>query len=44
MTLTEAEKAEARGTDRRSADIIDRCDDMSAETLGALHGQMRPVG
>jgi hypothetical protein len=43
MTLTDGEKAEARGTDPRAAAIIDRCDDLSAETLGALHGQMRPV-
>jgi hypothetical protein len=44
MTLTDQEKSEARGTDPRAAAIIDRCDDMSAETLGQLHGQMRPVG
>jgi hypothetical protein len=43
MTLTDEEKSEARGTDPRAAAIIDRCDDMSAETLGALHGQMKPV-
>jgi hypothetical protein len=43
MTLTEEEKSEARGTDPRAAAIIDRCDDMSAETLGSLHGQMTPV-
>jgi len=43
MTLTDEEKSEARGTDPRAAAIIDRCDDMSAETLSALHGQMRPV-
>ena len=43
MTLTDEEKSEARGTDPRAAAIIDRCDDMSPETLGALHGQMRPV-
>ena len=43
MTLTDEEKSEARGTDPRAAAIIDRCDDMSAETLGMLHGQMRPV-
>jgi hypothetical protein len=43
MTLTDDEKAEARGTDARAAAIIDRCDDMSAEVLGRLHGQMRPV-
>jgi hypothetical protein len=44
MTLTDEEKAEARGTDSRAAAIIDRCDDMSAATLGALHGQMKEVG
>jgi hypothetical protein len=44
MTLTDEEKSEARGTDPRAAAIIDRCDDMSAETLRTLHGQMRPVG
>ena len=43
MTLTEAEKAEARGTDARSAAIIDRCDTLSPEAMGRLHGQMRPV-
>ncbi len=44
MTLTDREKSEARGTDPRAAAIIDRCDDMSAQTLSQLHGQMRPVG
>jgi hypothetical protein len=43
MTLTDAEKAEARGTDARAAAIIDRCDALSPETMGRLHGQMRPV-
>ena len=43
MTLTEAEKAEARGTDARAAAIIDRCDALSPEAMGRLHGQMRPV-
>jgi hypothetical protein len=43
MTLTEGEKAEARATDPRAASIIDRCDAMSPETLGSLHGQMRMV-
>jgi hypothetical protein len=43
MTLTEGEKAEARATDPRAASIIDRCDAMSPETLGSLHGQMRVV-
>jgi len=43
MTLTEDEKAEARATDPRAASIIDRCDAMSPDTLGSLHGEMRPV-
>jgi hypothetical protein len=43
MTLTDAEKAEARGTDARAAAIIDRCDSLSPEAMGRLHGQMRPV-
>ena len=41
MTMTDAEKAEARATDPRAAAIIDRCDDMSPETLRALHGVLR---
>ncbi len=43
MTLTDTEKAEARGTDARAAAIIDRCDSLSPETMSRLHGQMRPV-
>jgi hypothetical protein len=43
MTLTDAEKAEARGTDARAAAIIDRCDALSPEAMGRLHGQMHPV-
>jgi len=43
MTLTDEEKSEARGTDARAAAIIDRCDEMTAETLSRLHGQMKPV-
>jgi len=43
MTLTDGEKAEARATDPRAASIIDRCDAMSPETLGSLHGQMRMI-
>jgi hypothetical protein len=43
MTLTDAEKAEARGTDARSAAIIDRCDTLSPEAMERLHGQMLPV-
>ncbi len=41
MTLTEAEKAEARATDPRAAEIIDRCDAMSTEDLQRLHGALR---
>ncbi len=43
MTLTDTEKAEARGTDARAAAIIDRCESLSPETMSRLHGQMRPV-
>ena len=43
MTLTDAEKSEARGTDPRAAAIIERCDSLSAEAMGRLHGEMRPV-
>jgi hypothetical protein len=38
MTMTEAEKAEARATDPRAREIIDRCDGMSAADLQDLHG------
>ncbi len=41
MTLTEAEKAEARATDPRAAEIIDRCENMSPEDLQRLHGVLR---
>ena len=41
MTMTDAEKAEARATDPRAAEIIDRCDAMSPETLRDLHGVLR---
>jgi hypothetical protein len=43
MTLTEDEKAEARGTDPRAAAIIDRCDDMPAEIWSRLHGAVRSL-
>ena len=33
MTMTETEKAEARATDPRAAEIIDRCDALSPEEL-----------
>lgn len=41
LTLTEQEKAEARATDQRSAEIIDRVDTMPQELLERLHGVIR---
>ena len=41
LTLTEEEKAEARATDPRAAALIDSCEAMTPEQLGALHGIMR---
>lgn len=41
MTMTDEEKAEARATDPRAAEIIQRCDEMSPETLQSLHGVLR---
>ena len=43
MTLTDDEKAEARGTDPRAAAIIDRCDDMPDEIWSRLHGAVRSL-
>jgi hypothetical protein len=43
MTLTEAEKREARATDPRSAAIVDRVDAMPAEMLAKLHGAVREL-
>jgi hypothetical protein len=44
LTLTDDEKAEARGTDPRAAAIVDRCDDMSPEVWEGLHGSVRAIG
>jgi hypothetical protein len=44
LTLTDAEKAEARGTDRRAAAIVDRCDAMTPQSWERLHGTIRSVG
>jgi hypothetical protein len=44
LTLTDAEKAEARATDPRAAALIDRVDSMPAEVLERLHGAIRSVG
>ncbi len=41
MTMTDAEKAEARATDRRAAEIIDRCDAMTPQQMQDLHGILR---
>lgn len=41
LTLTDAEKAEARATDPRSAAIIDQVDGMPPELLDKLHGAIR---
>ena len=41
MALTDAEKREARSTDPRAADLIDRMDDLPPEMLDRLHGAIR---
>lgn len=41
MTMTDQEKAEARATDPRAREIIDRCDEMTPDTLQQLHGILR---
>lgn len=41
LTLTDAEKAEARGTDPRAAALVDRVDGMPQEVLERLHGAVR---
>jgi hypothetical protein len=41
MTMTDQEKAQARATDPRAAQIIDRCDAMSPEAMSRLHGALR---
>jgi len=40
--LTDAEKREARATDARAAEIVDRADALSADALLRLHGGRRP--
>ena len=44
MTMTDAEKAEARATDPRAAEIVDRCDGLSPADLQQLHGVLRSPG
>lgn len=41
LTLTDAEKRQARATDSRAAELIDRLDDMPAEMLDRMHGAIR---
>jgi hypothetical protein len=41
MTMTEQEKAEARGTDPRAAAILARCDGLPHQALADLHGVWR---
>jgi hypothetical protein len=41
LTLTDAEKREARATDARAAAIVDRVESMPAEALSRLHGTIR---
>ena len=47
LTLTDEEKREARATDARAAEVIDRADAIPREVLARLHGAVRsltPVG
>ncbi|GGV23262.1 hypothetical protein GCM10010182_52110 [Actinomadura cremea] len=44
MTLTDAEKREARATDPRAAEILDRVDAMPHEVFERLHGAVRSLG
>ena len=41
MTMTDEEKAQARATDPLAAELIDRCDSMSPESIQQLHGILR---
>ncbi|UXY33854.1 hypothetical protein [Streptomyces albidocamelliae] len=43
MLLTDEEKAEARATDPRAADILDRVDTMPPEVFARLHGTIRSM-
>lgn len=43
LTLSDAEKREARGTDPRAAAIVDRIDAMPPEVLERLHGAIRSL-
>jgi hypothetical protein len=43
MTLTDEEKREACATDEHARRVIERCDTMSPETMGRLHGAIRSM-
>jgi len=43
LTLTDDEKAEARGTDARAAAIVDRYEDLPPELWERLHGAIRSL-
>ena len=43
MTLTDAEKDEARATDPRAAALIDRTDQLDADAFDRMHGTMRAL-
>ncbi len=43
LTLTPEEKREARATDPRAAEILDRCEELTPEALGRLHGAVRTL-
>jgi hypothetical protein len=43
MLLTDAEKAEARATDARAADILDRVETLPTEVFARLHGAIRSL-
>ncbi len=42
LTMTDAERAEARATDARAAAIVDRVDALTPDDLARLHGVVRP--
>ena len=41
LTMTDAEKAEARATDPRAAEIIDRSESLTPQALARMHGTLR---
>lgn len=43
MTLTDAEKREARATDQHAAEIVDRCEKMTGDALDQLHGAIEDL-